>query len=62
MRNIRVQGVFVGHREGLTRMCKAFAQHEVKPVVDRSFPFDDAPAAFAHLASRKHFGKVAIVR
>jgi NADPH:quinone reductase-like Zn-dependent oxidoreductase len=32
----------------------------MKPVVDRIFAFADAKAAFAHMASGAHFGKVAI--
>jgi NADPH:quinone reductase-like Zn-dependent oxidoreductase len=60
MRNVRVQGIFVGHREGLTRMCRAFGQHEVRPVVDQVFSFEDAPSAFAHLEGRTHFGKIVI--
>jgi len=60
MRNIRIQGIFVGHREGLTAMCRAFEQHQTHPVVDQTFAFEDAPDAFRHLEARKHFGKVAI--
>jgi NADPH:quinone reductase-like Zn-dependent oxidoreductase len=30
------------------------------PVVDRTFAFTEAKAAFAHLASGAHFGNVAI--
>ena len=32
----------------------------IKPAIDRVFGFDEAPAAFAHLASGSHFGKVVI--
>ena len=32
----------------------------LRPVVDRVFPFEQAPAAFAHLASGAHFGKVVV--
>ena len=32
----------------------------MKPVVDRVFSFDEARAAYAHLASGGHFGKVVI--
>jgi NADPH:quinone reductase-like Zn-dependent oxidoreductase len=60
MRNIRVQGVLVGSREMFTRMNAAIAHHGLRPVVDRVFPFQDAPAAFAHLESGAHLGKVVI--
>lgn len=60
MNQIRVQGILVGHRAGFEDMNRAIAAHGLAPVVDRVFPMDDAPAAFAHLASGKHFGKVVI--
>jgi NADPH:quinone reductase-like Zn-dependent oxidoreductase len=62
MRQIRCQGVFVGHRRGFVSMNRAIAQHELHPIVDRIFPFDDAPAAFEALAGAEHFGKIAITR
>ncbi|MFT4638806.1 MAG: NADPH:quinone reductase-like Zn-dependent oxidoreductase [Verrucomicrobiales bacterium] len=36
------------------------AEHALHPVVDRVFPFDEAVAAYDHLASGSHFGKVVI--
>jgi NADPH:quinone reductase-like Zn-dependent oxidoreductase len=32
----------------------------MKPVIDRVFPFEEAPAAFDYLESGSHFGKVVI--
>jgi NADPH:quinone reductase-like Zn-dependent oxidoreductase len=32
----------------------------MKPVIDKTFAFDQAKEAFAHMASGEHFGKVAI--
>jgi len=32
----------------------------IKPVIDRVFPFGDAIAAFRHLESGSHFGKVVV--
>ncbi len=60
MNQMRVQGVFVGHREGFGSMTRAIAQHELRPLVDRVFPFAEAKAAFEHLASGAHQGKVCI--
>jgi len=60
MKNLRLQGILVGSREGFERMNRALAVHELHPVVDRVFPFDQAPAAFRHLASGEHFGKICI--
>lgn len=60
MTQVRVQGVFVGHREGFLAMCRAIAQHGLRPRIDRVFAFDEARAAFEHLASGAHQGKVCI--
>ena len=60
MSQIRVQGVLVGHRAGFEAMNRALTAHGTKPVVDRVFPFEEAVAAFEHLKSGKHFGKIVI--
>jgi NADPH:quinone reductase-like Zn-dependent oxidoreductase len=60
MQNIRLQGVFVGHRESFEALCKAVAQNLIRPVVDRSFRFDEARAALEHMQSGSHFGKVCL--
>ncbi len=59
MQNVRLQGVFVGHREHLEALCNAAAVG-IRPVVDRVFALHEARAAFDHLASGAHFGKVCI--
>ena len=60
MQNIRVQGVIVGSRETFESMNRAVEQHRLRPVLDRIFPFDEARAAFEHMAGQGHLGKIAI--
>ncbi len=60
MKNVRIQGIFVGSREMFEAMNRAIAAHQLRPVVDRVFPFDQALEAFRHLESGAHFGKVCI--
>jgi NADPH:quinone reductase-like Zn-dependent oxidoreductase len=60
MRQVRLQGVLVGHRESFEELLRALQQNQLRPVVDRVFPFAEAPQAFQRLASGEHFGKVAI--
>lgn len=60
MQQQRLQGVTVGSVEDLQAMADAIAVGGMKPVVDKVFPFTEAKAAFAHMASGAHFGKVAI--
>ncbi len=60
MKNVRVQGIFVGSGEMFEAMNRAIAAHQLRPVVDRVFPFDQAADAFRHLESGSHFGKVVV--
>jgi NADPH:quinone reductase-like Zn-dependent oxidoreductase len=60
MSQLRVQGVLVGSRVSFEELVTAVSVHETRPVIDRVFAFADAPAAFAHLASGAHFGKVCV--
>ncbi len=60
MRNVRIQGITVGSREGFVAMVKAMAQNEIHPVVDKVFPFEQAKEALAFLKSGKHYGKVCL--
>jgi NADPH:quinone reductase-like Zn-dependent oxidoreductase len=60
MRNVRLQGVFVGHKEGFIRMNRAIETTGLRPVVDRTFAWTEARAALEHLQAGKHFGKLAL--
>lgn len=59
-RQVRLQGVTVGHRDGFEAMIRAIDQHQVQPVVDRVFDFEDLKEAMAYLKSGAQFGKVCI--
>jgi NADPH:quinone reductase-like Zn-dependent oxidoreductase len=60
MKNVRVQGIFVGSREMFEAMNRAIAFHKMRPVIDRVFPFQQAPEAFRYMESAAHFGKICI--
>ncbi len=60
MKNIRVQGIFVGSREMFEAMNRAIALHKLKPVVDRVFAFAEAREALRYMESAAHFGKIVI--
>jgi len=55
-----INGIFVGSREMFEGFNRAIIQNGLKPVIDRVFPFEDAPAAYRHLQSGNHFGKVVV--
>ena len=59
-KNILIKGLTGGSRRMLERLHRAVESSGVRPVIDKVFSFEDAPAAFAHLASGDHMGKVVI--
>ncbi len=60
MKSVRIQGVFVGSKAMFEDMNRLIVGEGIRPVIDRVFPFDDAVAAFKHLESGSHFGKVVV--
>ncbi len=61
MKKVRIQGIFVGHREGFEAMNRAMAFHKLVPVVDRSFPFQDVKQGLEVMQKGEHFGKICLV-
>ena len=55
-----LRGIYVGNRDMFEAMNRAITRHQLKPVVDRVFPFAEAPAAYRYQESGAHFGKVVI--
>ncbi|MBI2810868.1 MAG: NAD(P)-dependent alcohol dehydrogenase [Candidatus Melainabacteria bacterium] len=60
MKNIRLQGIYVGSREMFEHMLKAMTLHKSKPIIDRVFNFDQVKDALKHMESGAHFGKIVI--
>jgi NADPH:quinone reductase-like Zn-dependent oxidoreductase len=58
MRNIRLQGIFVGSRSMFEKMNEAIHAHLLRPAIDRVFGFDEVVDALAYMKSRSHFGKI----
>jgi NADPH:quinone reductase-like Zn-dependent oxidoreductase len=59
-RNATLSGIYVGSRADFEAMNRFLTEKRIRPVIDRVFEFDDAAAAYAHLESGAHFGKVVI--
>ena len=60
MKSVSLHGIYVGSREMFTEMNRAIELHDMRPVIDRVFPFSEAKAALRHLQGGSHFGKVVI--
>lgn len=59
-RQVRLQGISVGNRDGFEAMVRAISQHAMRPVVDRVFAFEELRSALDYLANGGHFGKICI--
>jgi NADPH:quinone reductase-like Zn-dependent oxidoreductase len=55
-----VRGIYVGSRADFEAMNAFITKHSLKPVIDKTFGFEQAPDAFKYLDSGSHFGKVVI--
>lgn len=59
-KNVTVKGIASGHRGMIAAALGVMAEHGIAMVIDRSFAFEDAPAAYRHLLSGAHMGKVLV--
>ncbi|MDQ4123761.1 MAG: NAD(P)-dependent alcohol dehydrogenase [Acidobacteriota bacterium] len=60
MKSIKMQGIFVGSRAMFEAMNGAIETNGMKPVIDRTFSFEETPAALKYMESGAHFGKIVI--
>jgi NADPH:quinone reductase-like Zn-dependent oxidoreductase len=55
----KIQGIAVGHLKAFEEMNKAFDEYNIKPVIEKVYSFEEAVAAYHHLA-KGAFGKIVI--
>jgi NADPH:quinone reductase-like Zn-dependent oxidoreductase len=55
-----VRGIPIGSRESFEHMNRAIALHQMRPVVDRVFPWMEARAALQYMREGKHLGKIVL--
>jgi NADPH:quinone reductase-like Zn-dependent oxidoreductase len=60
VKEAHIDGIISGSRETAEAMIRAIAQHRLRPAIDRSFRLHELSAAFSHLQTQTHFGKIAI--
>jgi NADPH:quinone reductase-like Zn-dependent oxidoreductase len=58
MSQARFQPIATGSRRDLEDLCRLVEQHQIRPVIDSVYSFDDAKAGWTHYAGRKVTGKV----
>ena len=60
MRNLRLQGIFVGSRAMAEDMCRAMTEHGTRPTIDRVFPLSELREALRYMEQGSHFGKICL--
>lgn len=60
LRHASVHGTAMGSPSDFAAMLRFISEHQLRPVIDRSFPLDEATAALQYLETGHCFGKVAI--
>ncbi|SUZ73703.1 uncharacterized protein METZ01_LOCUS26557 [marine metagenome] len=59
-KNIHLHGITVGPREIQQQMNEFIVQHDIHPVIDREFDFEESPSAIMGIKAGNHFGKIVI--
>ncbi|MDQ3373112.1 MAG: NAD(P)-dependent alcohol dehydrogenase [Acidobacteriota bacterium] len=60
MKAVKMQGIFVGSRQMFEDMNRLICQHNLKPVIDKTFAFEETQQALEYMESGSHFGKIVI--
>jgi NADPH:quinone reductase-like Zn-dependent oxidoreductase len=59
-RQATIGGMKVGSTENFMAMNESIATHDIHPIIDAQFPFEETKKALEYLEKGQHFGKIAI--
>lgn len=62
MKQLHIHGILVGSRAAFGEFARFLEAHAMRPVIDRTFPFEDLPAALRFMQEGGHFGKIVLTR
>jgi NADPH:quinone reductase-like Zn-dependent oxidoreductase len=60
IQTLGVRGIFVGSVAMFEDMNRAITANQLRPVIDRVFPFEQSAGALRFMQSAQHFGKIVI--
>lgn len=60
-RQLTIKGSYMGTRAELLKAARLVGEGKLRPVIDRTFPLQEAKAAQEYLLSRAFFGKIVLV-
>jgi D-arabinose 1-dehydrogenase-like Zn-dependent alcohol dehydrogenase len=53
-------GIYVGSRDEFEAMLEFMTKHELRPIIDREFSFDQAQEAYDFMENGSYMGKIVI--
>lgn len=60
MKGIRVQGIFIGSRRMFEDMNAEIEASDLRPVIDKTFEFNNVREALHYMKTGSHFGKIVV--
>ena len=60
MKRLRVLGILVDSRAGFEKLVAFLREHPIRPVIDRTFPFEKLEEALRRMEAGAHFGKIVV--
>ncbi|MSR13576.1 MAG: alcohol dehydrogenase [Gammaproteobacteria bacterium] len=60
-RQVRIQGTTMGRPEEFAAMVEFINRHRIEPVVDKTFKFSEAPAAYQRMYASEQMGKLVLL-
>lgn len=60
LRSASASGIYVGSREDFEAMNALIEEHKIRPLIDKVFSFEDAPAAYKYMQNASFMGKIVI--
>jgi NADPH:quinone reductase-like Zn-dependent oxidoreductase len=60
MKAVRMQGILIGSRQMFEDMNSAIEGNRLKPVIDKTFAFEEVREALRYMESGSHFGKIVV--
>lgn len=60
-KNVRLHGIETGSREMFEEMNRFIEENQLKPVIDKTFSFNEVREALKYLESGRHFGKISVL-
>ena len=60
IRSASASGIYVGSREDFIAMNALIEKHKIRPLIDKVFSFEDAPAAYDYMQNSSFMGKIVI--